>query len=79
MLKRKLTDDACKKIIRMLASKYKINPRLIVTRLISEDDKNDMRSGNLPIEALETHIKIWIKNGMPDYVNGTTEPLASEE
>jgi hypothetical protein len=69
----RLSDEACKGIIRRIARKLGVEPRLITTRLMSEDDKNDMRNGDLPQEALELHVKVWMENGMPDYVNINTE------
>lgn len=64
------TDKVCKEIIRNLARKLGIEPpSLITTRLMSEDDKEDMRQGLLTIEALETHIKVWKETGMRDLRN----------
>ncbi len=74
-----LTDEDCKTIIKRLSRKLCARAELIATRLLSEDDKNDMREGNLSIEALEAHIKVWIENGMPDYAHGKTEPYAIEQ
>jgi len=65
---RKLTDKACKDIIKDIARKYKIDPRLIVTKLLSGEDKDDMRAGLLPIASLDCHVRAWIENGMPDLV-----------
>ncbi len=68
------TDKACKDLIRMLARKLGIEPAsLITTRLMSEDDKNDMRKGLLTVEVLELHIKIWKAAGMRDLVNRPAE------
>jgi len=78
MSERKLTDDACKNIIREIALKHKIKPRLITTRLMSEDDKEDMRNGELPTRALDLHVEVWIKAGMPDYAHGKTIPMNEE-
>lgn len=64
------TDEACKGIIRMLARKLGISPAsLISTRLLSEDDKNHMRSGVLSVDVLELHIKVWRDKGMRDLVS----------
>ena len=65
----KMDDRKCKDIIKFLARKLGADPKLIVTRLMSEDDKNDMRNGDLPMESLECHIKVWMEAGCPDYVN----------
>jgi hypothetical protein len=42
---RKVTDIACKAIIKDIAAKFTIDPILITTKLMSEDDKNDLRRG----------------------------------
>ncbi|CAB4127159.1 hypothetical protein UFOVP260_18 [uncultured Caudovirales phage] len=75
MCEQKLSDDACKNIIRKIALKHKIELRLITTRLMSEEDKDDMRRGELPIEALNLHVEVWIKTGFPDYSHGLTQPM----
>lgn len=78
MCEQRISDDACKNIIRGIAAKHNINPRLITTRLMSEDDKNDMRRGELPIESLDLHVELWITSGMPDYAHGKTIPMNEE-
>lgn len=75
---RNLTDSECKDIIRRLGKRLNVEPRLITTRLISEDDKQDMREGNLPVKSLEVHVKVWMENGMCDYAHGKTIPLKHE-
>lgn len=67
--------EECQKIIFKLGIKFGVSPKLIATRLLSEDDKKDMVNGDLPIESLEAHVKLWQHMGMPDYANGHTEPL----
>lgn len=71
----KKTDEACKNIIRHIATKLNVEAKLITTRLMSEEDKNDMRKGDLPANVLELHVKLWINSGMPDYAHGLTEPM----
>jgi hypothetical protein len=73
-----LTDDACKAIIKGIAKKFDIEAKLITTRLMSEEDKQDMREGNLPVPSLRLHVELWIKAGLPDYAHGKTTPLAEE-
>lgn len=70
-----LTDLDCKKILSKLGLKLGVSPKLIATRLLSEDDKQDMRNGDLPIDSLETHIRVWMDAGMPDYAHGLDTPL----
>lgn len=74
-----LSDKACVAIIKQLAKELAVEPKLITTRLMSEDDKNDMRNGDLPRESLKLHIELWKKAGYPDYAHGKTIPLAQEE
>jgi hypothetical protein len=69
------TKQECQKIISTLGWLSGCSPKLIATRLLSEDDKQDMLNGDLEIEALECAVKVWMSNGMPDYANGTTEPM----
>ena len=76
---RNLTDSECKDIIRRLGKRLNVEPRLITTRLMSEDDKQDMREDNLPVKSLEVHIRIWMNNGMSDYAHGKTTALRYEQ
>lgn len=73
-----LNDDECKAIITKLGKKLCLRASLITTRLLSADDKQDMRQGELPVGALEAHIAVWLSNGMPDYANGRDIPLRLE-
>lgn len=79
MCGKKLDDNACKNVIRDLGRRLNVDPNLIVTRLMSEDDKDDMRNGELPINALKLHVELWIKAGLPDYAHGNNEPLTQVE
>lgn len=67
------TVEQCKSKLFRLGLKYGIAPALISTRLLSADDKHDMLSGLIPDELLDTAVKLWLQNGMPDYTNGTRE------
>jgi hypothetical protein len=69
------TKEECKKILSKLGFKLGVSPALIATRLLSEDDKQDMVNGDLPLESLECAIKTWMHNGMPDYAHGLTDPM----
>lgn len=70
-----LSDTECKKILSKLGFKLGVSPKLIATRLLSDEDKEDMRNGEVPIESLELHIELWMKAGMPDYAHGNDKPL----
>jgi hypothetical protein len=76
-MSRKLTDEACKHQIKFLARKLGVEPKLIVTKLMSEEDKDDMCNGLLPYESLECHVKVWIEAGMADYAHGDNTPMKS--
>jgi hypothetical protein len=69
------TKEECKRIISNVGWLCGCSPRLIATRLLSEDDKQDMLNGDLSLEVLECAVKVWMDNGMPDYANGLTEPM----
>ncbi len=75
----KLTDKACKAIIIRVAKEFDVPAKFITTRLMSEDDKNDMRNGDLPLESLKCHVKVWIENGLCDYAHGKMIPLSQEQ
>jgi hypothetical protein len=51
-----------------------VKAELISTRLLSNDDKQDMLAGLIPDETLVTAVKCWMEAGMPDYANGHTRP-----
>jgi hypothetical protein len=55
------------------AVKFGVSPKLISTRLLSEEDKGDMLAGHLSEEALECHIQVWKVAGMPDIAHGLYE------
>lgn len=44
-----------------------VRAELISTKLLSREDKTDMLNGDLPLESLVCHVKVWIANDMPDY------------
>lgn len=50
-----------------------VKAELISTRLLSKEDKEDMQAGLVPVDALITHVKVWIVSGMPDYSNSKFE------
>jgi len=68
------TKKECQSIIFKIGIELGISPKLIAERLLSAEDKDDMMNGLLTVDALKTHITIWIENGMPDYVQGVFEP-----
>lgn len=79
MSERKLSDYACKNILRRIALKHKIDPDLIATRLLGDADKEDMRRGNLSMVCLDLHVELWIKAGLPDYAHGKMDPLEQKD
>jgi len=51
-----------------------VKAELISTRLLSDEDKQDMLDGKVPIEALVTAVEMWKAAGMPNYAHGDTTP-----
>ena len=66
-----LTKEQCQKKIFNVAIKLGASPRLIATRLLSEQDKQDMLDGLISDEMLETAVKVWIDSGMCNYADGS--------
>ena len=65
-----LEDAECIAIVRKLAKELTVRASLITTRLLSENDKQDLRMGELSTDTLRAHIEVWVANGMPDYAHG---------
>jgi hypothetical protein len=70
------TEQECKRILSKLGFKLGVSPKLIATRLLDDNDKQDMLEGVLTIVELEACIAVWQANGMPDYAHGLTEPYS---
>lgn len=73
------TDSECKKLISSIGWELGVSPALITTRLLSEDDKNDIRSGSIDKVALKCAVEVWRDNGMPDYAHGKDVPMKYEK
>lgn len=69
-----LTVLDCKRKLFRLGIKLGVSPRLISTRLLSAQDKQDMLHDILPDDALEAAVISWMELGMPDYANGCDKP-----
>lgn len=67
-----LTKEECQKKLFHLGIKLGVSPKLISTRLLSKEDKQDMLNGLIPDETLFVAVKCWMEAGMPDYANGNT-------
>lgn len=65
----RLTNTLCINIIKRVAAKHKIAPRLITTQLMDEDDKESMRTGEITEPILDLFVKLWIANGLPPQRN----------
>jgi hypothetical protein len=68
------TKEQCQKKLFNLGIKLGVSPKLISTRLLSAEDKEDMQNGLLPDDALELHVKLWKEHGMCYYSNGSNLP-----
>lgn len=60
--------EKCKSDLFKIGIKLGVSPKLISTLLLSDLDKIDMLDGLIEMSALETHVRVWMDNGMPDYV-----------
>lgn len=67
------------KIISQVAWTLGVSPGLISTRLLDDNDKNDLRYGLLDCDALKCHVEAWKANGMPDYAHGKDVPMKYEK
>ncbi len=67
-----LTVEQCQKKLFNLGIKLGVSPRLISTRLLSTDDKEAIMHELITDDELESHVKAWMNNNMPDYANGST-------
>ncbi len=70
----KLTKEDCQRRLFKIGLKLGVSPKLIATRLLSEEDKSDMLNGLISDELLITGVELWVKNGMPDYAHGKFAP-----
>jgi hypothetical protein len=61
------TKEECKRILSKIGFKLGVSPALISTRLLSKEDKEDMLKGELSVEILQEHVKIWLEDGMQNY------------
>ena len=69
-----LSVEQCKDLLKIVGKMLCVRADLISTRLLSKEDKQDLMNGDIPIESLIAHVKVWRDNKMPDYANGKTEP-----
>lgn len=72
------TKEECQRQLFQIGIKIGVSPKLISTRLLSKEDKEDMLAGLIPPESLMAAVKIWVHNKMPDYANGNTEPYKQQ-
>ncbi len=67
------TKEECQRQLFKIGIELGVSPKLISTRLLSKDDKDDMVRGLIPIDSLVTAVRVWMGNGMQDYANGSYE------
>lgn len=46
---------------------FQVNAQLVIDRLLSVEDEQDIIKGLISIETLKIHIKLWCKKGTPHY------------
>lgn len=59
-----LTVEECKRILFKLGIEFGVSPSLISTRLLSVQDKKDMREGVLTIDALRASMEVSKESGV---------------
>jgi len=69
-----LSVEQCKDLLRTVAKVMCVRADLISTRLLSAEDKQDMLNGDITIDDLLVHVKVWKENGMCNYADGSGEP-----
>jgi hypothetical protein len=67
------TKEQCQRKLFQIGIKLGVSPKLIATRLLSEEDKRDMLQGLIEDDSLLTAVKIWINGGMCNYAQGSYE------
>jgi hypothetical protein len=55
-----LSEKAIDSYIKSIAKKLNIDPVLIINRLLSDEDIEDIKNNQLPLYSLDLHIKCWI-------------------
>ena len=55
------TIKECKKLIFAVAVRLGVSPRIIMTECLTADDKKDIESGEITLDALILHIKYWLE------------------
>ena len=73
------TEKECKSMLIRAGLKHGVSPILISTRLLSEDDKENMRNGLIDQEALNKHVEAWKMAHMPEYSKGHIKPYIQFE
>jgi len=64
-----LTQRQCQQLLFKIGMKLGVSPKLISSRLLSIEDKEDIMAGVIDSDYLETAVIVWMNNGMCDYVN----------
>lgn len=44
-----------------------VEAQQVIDGLLSSDDEQDIINGEVPVESLSLHIKLWVKAGKPHY------------
>ncbi len=68
-----MNKDQCRKTIFNLGMRFGVSPKLISERLLSDDDKRDMLTGEINENVLAVAVGAWKDAGMPDYVGRTPQ------
>ena len=46
---------------------FQVNSQLVIDRLLSVEDEQDIIKGLISVETLKIHIKLWLETGTPHY------------
>ncbi len=68
---KKRTVRECQSMLFKLGVEFGISPKIISSKLLSIDDKNDMLEGLISYDALRVAVERWIAVGKPDYAKGS--------
>ena len=63
---KKLDVNECKSLVFKAAIECGVSPRIIITELLTDDDKKDIENGELKLAGLILHVKTWLNSGKPN-------------
>lgn len=58
-----LTDADCILIITKVAKVHDVTAEEVMSLMMSPEDMEDLKNGEIPFEALKLHVKVWCEMG----------------